>query len=407
MRTKRQKRNGLRRCAVILAAVMVFGSTVCAEETQTEAAQAAAEGTALSDDWKDYQIQVNDQVYEFPMMYEDFVALGWTTDDNVDSDGNAATLEPNQYCMLTFENAGLGSDVKCYGYALNFGINTVSVEECIIGGMSMDAYDWDLTQAAVRLPGGIERGVSTVEDIEAAYGTPSDTYEGSLYTKLTYSTDSYCEVEMSVYLESGVLEDIDIRNFTEPEGFDAGEASDEVPEAVAAYEKPAELSDNLEDYQISVDGEVYAMPVPVSVLIADGWELDEENTDAVISAGYFGWVKLFKGGQSISTTVSNYEDYATIPENCWIEELEVGGYTLEAEGELPCGITVGMSEEAFLQILEDTGVDYEAETDSDTYHYYNFCVKAYDQAYQVVIYKGDDGSFGQDTIMKLSCSNTF
>lgn len=102
----------------------------------------------------------------------------------------------------------------------------------------------------------------------------------------------------------------------------------------------------------------------------------------------------------------NYADYATIPENCWFETLSVGGYTLEAEGELPCGIKTGMAEADLTAILDQAGVTYTTEADEGSdFAYYKINELAYDQCYELTVYKGDDGHFGKDTVMEVTCRN--
>ena len=386
---------------LIIAAVSLLCGSVQVQASSIKPAQETEmEGSSsgLSEKWSDYQIQMDGEVYQFPMMYSDFTAYGWSTNE---ADG--IELEPNQYDMICFSK----DDVKCTVYVINLAKNNETAADCIIGGIKIDKFDWDTENGEVVLPGGIKKGESDLDSIKEAYGTPSDTYEGDLYTKLKYETDSYCYVEMSVYNESGVLEDIDLRNFVEPEGFDAGEISEEVPEAVASYEKPDGLADSLGEYQISLDGEAYTLPVPVSTLIADVWELDESQSDGEIVAGYFGWVTLRKGGQEIREIAVNPESYGTIPENCWIEELAVGGFDLEAEGGLPGGIHTGMTEEELLEVLDGAGVSYEVDDESDSFKYYTHNVKEYDQYCEVTVYTDEDGLFEPSTVIEVECSNAF
>ncbi len=388
---------------LLFGMVAALGMTAGAQEASTEAvteaaseAQAQSSASELSDKWSDYQIRLNDTVYQFPMMYSDFEALGWTTEDTLEE------LEPNQYGMYHFVNG----DYEVTVYLLNLGVNTQQASECIVAGLDVDSFYWEVGEGTVELPGGIVRGESDGAAIEASYGTPSDTYEGDMYTQYTYETDSYCSVTMEVSKESGVLEDITVRNFVAPEGFDAGEASDEVPEAVLAYEKPAALGEDLSVYEIEVDGQAYTLPVPVSVLIEDGWELDTNKSEQVIPAGSSGWATLRKGGQEIRDLVRNEEAYATVPQNCWIEKIELGEYITNVDGSLPCGIKNGMAEEDFLAVLDGAGAEYELEESGD-YKYYTFSMKEYDQCYEVTVYAGEDGSFEKNTIMKIACRNTF
>lgn len=403
----------MKKLSLLFAAMMLFAGSVSsaesvAEEVQTEAsseaqteaqtgADAAAGQTGLSEKWSDFQIQIDDQVYQFPMTYQDFVSYGWTSEDS-----EFPTLEPSQYDLLYFTK----DDVRCMAYVINLAKNNMAADQCLVGGISIDSFDWDASAGNVVLPGGIVRGEASAAAIEEAYGTPSDVYEGDLYKKLTYETDSYCRLEMSVDNETGVLSDIEVRNFVEPEGFDAGEISEEIPAEVTAYEKPDALGDSLEEFRISLDGAVYEVPVPVSVLIADGWELDTSDSDAEVAAHDIGWVTLRKGGQEIREIAVNYADYATIPENCWFETLSVGGYTLEAEGELPCGIKTGMAEADLTAILDQAGVTYTTEADEGSdFAYYKINELAYDQCYELTVYKGDDGHFGKDTVMEVTCRN--
>lgn len=411
----------MKKLSLLFAAMMLFAGSVSsaesvAEEVQTEAsseaqaetsseaqteaqtgADAAAGQSGLSEKWSDFQIQIDDQVYQFPMTYQDFVSYGWTSEDS-----EFPTLEPSQYDLLYFTK----DDVRCMAYVINLAKNNMAADQCLVGGISIDSFDWDVSAGNVVLPGGIVRGEASAAAIEEAYGTPSDVYEGDLYKKLTYETDSYCRLEMSVDNETGVLSDIEVRNFVEPEGFDAGEISEEIPAEVTAYAKPDALGDSLEEFRISLDGAVYEVPVPVSVLIADGWELDASDSDAEVAAHDIGWVTLRKGGQEIREIAVNYADYATIPENCWFETLSVGGYTLEAEGELPCGIKTGMAEADLTAILDQAGVTYTTEADEGSdFAYYKINELAYDQCYELTVYKGDDGHFGKDTVMEVTCRN--
>ncbi|MCD7840909.1 MAG: hypothetical protein LUG56_00385 [Lachnospiraceae bacterium] len=376
------------------------GISVCAEEALTEA---ESETEALSEEsaedtesWMDYQLTIDGEVYTFPMMYEDFISYGWTLDDTED------TLDPYTYSFYYFTDG----DMKCSVYILNLGINTVSIEDCIVAGISIDNYYWEDTDCTVELPCGIVKGVSTLDDITAAYGTPTDTYEGDLYTEYTYQEDYNEEVELTIYKESGVLDEITVRNFVEPDGYDVGEVSDQEPESVMAYVKPDSLSDDLTAYEIELDGAVYTLPVPVSALLEDGWEIVEDDSDPMVEAHYYGWIYLRKDNQTFSTTVTNEEDYATLPEYCWIEELTVGGYTLDMDGALPGGVRIGMTEEEFLAILEEAGMEYEVR-DSSSFRYYTYNAPSYGSGCEVEIYIDDDSYFEKDTIFEITCENSF
>ena len=389
----------IRKTALLIAAsaALLLHAPAFAEETeQMSAVSEISEG--LSEEWSDFQFQVNDEIYRFPMMCDEFIAFGWSSEDV-----EGTELEPYQYSMFRFKRG----DDTCTGYLLNLGINTVPASECILAGIDVDRFDWETGGDRIALPGGIVRGEADEAAIEAAYGTPTDVYEGDLYRQLTYELDYNRSLTLYIYKESNVLEDFRLENFVEPEGFDPGEPSEEIPADVAAYERPETLSTDPTDYEIEMDSQVYRLPVPVSVLISDGWELDEGESDGVIAAGYFGWVTLRKGGLEIRQTVVNRESYATIPQNCWIEELEVGGYTLETDGALAGDIRIGMTTEELLGLLEEHGIAYELDDSSETFSYCTYNEKAYDQMCEVMIYTDSDNHFPKDTVIGITCSNAF
>ena len=411
-----------KRCALLLAAVLAFGSTACAQESTDAATEAATEAaadiaqnaakadaiadraaaqqekgaSALSDKWTDYELQINDDILKFPMMIPEFEALGWEASDDL-----TGMLEPNSYSMCRFKKG----DKTCTAYILNLGMNTMPATDCLMAGLSIDNFDWKLDGAdTITLPGGLIRGEATADDITTAYGTPSDTYEGDLYTKYTYETDYNSSIEMKVFKESGRLEDITIRNFVAPDDFEAGAVNEEVPAEITAYQKPEGLSDDLTAYEIELDGTAYSLPVPVSALLADGWEINPSETDEYVVARDSGWVGLIKGGQSFHTLAWNSADYATIPENCWIESLEVGGYDLKLDGALPGGIRIGMTKEDFLAALQAGNMTYEEE-ESGAFLYYTYNENSYDQKCGVIVYTEADGQFPQNTVIEVSCSN--
>lgn len=390
---------------LFLCAALVFGGMarataefVVAEEAESEnGAKTETESETEEASWADFQITIDEEVYILPMLYEEFAAYGWNLKEEEDA---GDMLEPYSYSLYSFEK----DDMTITAYVLNLGINTMPIEECIVAGISIDDYYWSVLDTSVELPCGVLLGESTLEDIEAAYGTPTEIYEGTLYTQYTYEEDYNQEIELQVFLESGVLEDIRIENFIEPDGFEEGEMSTEVPQSILAYTEPDSLSSDLSAYEIEIDGDCYELPVPVSVLLEDGWELDGEDSDSLIVAKYFGWVTLRKNNQSFSAIVTNDADYATTPENCWLEELSVGGYTLDLDGALSGGVRIGITEEEFLTILEENDMEY-ACTESGDYRYYTYNSPSYGSSCEVTIYVGTNSYFEKDTIISVSCEN--
>ncbi|MGO5543751.1 hypothetical protein ACTQWG_14895 [Blautia sp. HCP3S3_H10_1] len=334
-----------------------------AEASETEAASEEtgtdqASATELSDNLYDFQIKIGDKVYQFPMYYEEFAAQDWTLGKNEDPEMGVST---NSYGSISFYKG----DDRISVDVINLGINEVPVNQCLVAGIDINAnYDFDAGSTPVELPGGIIMGKSSLEDIKAAYGDPSDTYEGDLYTQYTYSKDYYEEIRLSVYKDDNTLKEIDLRNYVEPEGFDKGSVSDEVPEIVSSYTAPTELSDDILAPQVEYCGDLYSLPAPVSAFLANGWELQDVADDAYVAGRDLEFVDMMKNNQSVHFSVYNFTQNATSIENCFVRDLEIGSYDSEALTlKLSGGYTLGAKKADLIAAAEAKGYEYAEDGD--------------------------------------------
>ena len=343
---------------MMLSPVSAYAADATETTTEAEVTEAAtAEDSAdsestgeLGDDIYSFSMEFDGQTMKFPMTYQEFTDMGWELSSREDPDTKVST---NSYGMLTF-NKGASS---VYADVINLGINEVGLEDCLIGGISVDgSYDVDLTAVSVKLPGDIELGKATLDDIKAAYGEPSDTYEGDLYTKLTYEKDSYQEVELSVFKDDNTLKEVDMRNFEEPEDYDKGTVSDEVPDIVTSYETPTALGDDMMDTAVEYMGDLYSLPAPVSAFTANGWEIqDAEDTPYVEGSG-IAFIDMMKNNQSIHFSVYNETENATALENCFVRELSFATYDPESiEMKLSGDITLGADKAELIKMADEKG----------------------------------------------------
>ena len=343
---------------MVLSPVSVYAAD--ATETTTEAKvteTAAQEDSAdfestgeLGDDIYSFSMEFDGQTMKFPMTYQEFTDMGWELSSSEDPDTKVST---NSYGMLTF-NKGASS---VYADVINLGINEVGLEDCLIGGISVDgSYDVDLTAVSVKLPGDIEFGKATLDDIKAAYGEPSDTYEGDLYTKLTYEKDSYQEVELSVFKDDNTLKEVDMRNFEEPEDYDKGTVSDEVPDIVTSYEAPTALGDDMMDTAVEYMGDLYSLPAPVSAFTANGWEIQDAEDTPYVEGGGIAFIDMMKNNQSIHFSVYNETENATALENCFVRELSFATYDPESIAmKLSGDITLGADKAELIKMADEKG----------------------------------------------------
>lgn len=347
---------------MIAGCLAVMPAGVYAEEADAQAAEEAAEdsaegteGSALSDSLFDFQIEILGDVYQFPMSYADFMAKGWELRTAEDAD---EMLSTNTYGSISFQKG----DLSVYGDVVNFQVNEAAVKDCLIAGISVNEgnSDLDLPSLGVKLAKGITLGVSNLDDIKAAYGEPSDTYEGDLYTKVAYEKDIYEDVELYVYKEDNTLREISIRNMVEPEGFDKGSVSGETPEIVTSYAAPTELGADLMDPVVEFCGDLYSLPCPVTAFEANGWKLDGITEEDFVEGRGIDFITMTREAQSIDLTVHNLTQNAVIHENCFVTEVEAATYdsasvTLTISG----GYTLGAEKADLIAAAEAKGFPYE------------------------------------------------
>ena len=329
------------------------------EETTKPDSSTVNTPSELSDDIYSFQVSIEGTVYQFPMWASDFKALGWTLDGAPDD-----TLASYQY---TSAETWVKDGFEVYTTLANLTMNTLSYEDAMVAGIEFDKWNMEDCDWEVILPKGIQYGVSTRDDIIAAYGEPTDEYDGEMYYNLTYEYDLYQEIELYVYKETGVLQEIEIRNMVELEGGD-NSVDPTVPEVVKNYKEPTELGDDLYVYNIEIEGNLYALPFPVSALLDNGFKIKESESDMEIGAGSYGWVELVYNNQSYSCIVNNFADYATIVDNCFITSFESDEYYAKFDVTIPGDIKRGDTEKALLDVIKD--FNYEVKT-SDDYTYYS------------------------------------
>lgn len=313
----------------------------------------------LSDDLYSFQVSVDDVVYQFPMWASDMEALGWTFKDDAED-----TLSSNQLTSGTWKKG----DASVYTRMANLSMNTVTMKECIVGSIKIDAWTMSKTDWEVVLPKGIQYGVSSREDVIAAYGDPTSEYEGDYSYRLTYELDYHQSVQITVDKETGVVNVIEVENIIELEGAD-NSVSSEVPAVVTNYKAPTAVGDDLYAFNIELEGNLYTLPCPVSEFLANGFTINEDNSDSEFASGNGGWLELRYNNQSYRCIVSNYADYATTAENCFVTTMESSINGPEFDLTIPCGITIGTSEEELLEILKDFNYEVE-ESSTGMFTYY-------------------------------------
>lgn len=321
---------------------------VPAEETAEEVPAEAAE---ISDDLYSFQFSYAGNVYELPMYYNDFVEQGWRLAEREDPE---MKIGCNSYGMVTMWNGNF----EAYADLLNLGINEIGLDKALVGGVDLDVTysDVDLEATPIVFPAGIEMGKATIEDIKAAYGEPSDVYESDLYTKLTYEQDYYQSAEFYVWVETGVLQEVSLRNFAAPEGYDIGTVNTDTPDVVAAYTAPEALGEDMFDPTVEFFGDLYTLPAPVSAFIANGWTMLDVPEGAYVAGDDIEFIDMSKENQSVHFSIYNMTENAVTLENCFVKELSFATYDPEVLAmKLSGGYTIGMDKADIMAAAEEKG----------------------------------------------------
>lgn len=374
----------------------ISSETALTTDTETESTSESSNSTSeLSDDIYSFQIKINSDIYSFPMSFDDLISMGW---EYIDDD--SAELAPNNYSPT--ERFKLG-DLEAYVTMVNLGINTEPILDCTVAGISIDSFQMaDVTDVAIELPGGIQYGVSTLDDITAAYGTPSDTYEGDLYTKVSYEKDYYQDVELYVDSETGFLNEISLENMSAEEdaGSDAAaDLSDEPTLEVLAYQAPSELGDDFTSFIVEYAGDLYQLPAPLSEFVKNGWTIDASQSASYVAGKSYDWVYMSKDNQNYHTIVRNYSPDAAVIENCFVTDVEGNVNSTNLPITVQKGLTLGLTEAEVVSALE--GVDYELEDESETFHYYNIKSPESSLDYVQIVINTED-----DSVIAINVTNT-
>ena len=374
----------------------ISSETALTTDTATESTSESSNSTSeLSDDIYSFQIKINSDIYSFPMSFDDLISIGWEYIDN-----DSAELAPNNYSPT--ERFKLG-DLEAYVTMVNLGINTEPISDCTVAGISIDSFQMaDVTDVAIELPGGIQYGVSTLDDITAAYGTPSDTYEGDLYTKVSYEKDYYQDVELYVDAETGFLNEISLENMSAEEdaGSDAAaDLSDEPTSEVLAYQAPSELGDDLTSFIVEYAGDLYQLPAPLSEFVKNGWTIDTSQSASYVAGKSYDWVYMSKDNQNYHTIVRNYSPDAAVIKNCFVTDVEGNVNSTNLPITVQKGLTLGLTEAEVVSALE--GVDYELEDESETFHYYNIKSPESSLDYVQIVINTED-----DSVIAINVTNT-
>ena len=351
-------------------AVSMPGAVLAAENAEEAGAETEAGTAELGDDIYSFQVMFDGDLLKLPMSCDELISMGWQAENPEDMDTMVQTNSYITGVRFVKGNYYISADI------LNLGINEEPASKCLIGGIEVDAsgavhenIGQKIEPGIAMLPGNIEVGTATIEDIKAAYGEPTDTHEDEVYTVLTYDKDSFQDITLTVYQETGTLLEVDMQNFVEPEDFDPGTVSGETPSIVSDYKEPSALGDDLMDPTVEFMGDLYQLPAPVSAFEANGWVIQDAEEGAYVEGGGLEFINMMKENQTVRFSVYNFTENAVALSDCFVQELSFATYDPEIiDMKLGGGVTLGVSRDELKTMAEAKG--YVCEEDGDYMNIY-------------------------------------
>lgn len=162
----------------------------------------------LSADWKSSEFTLNGKSYKINDDYTKFNADGWYVDLKKAGyeDGYILNKNDKVFSTIDFLNDKFDDADVNVGF-INLGEKAKDVTECQVWAITVDNKYSD-TPIDFTLPGGIKNG-STLAEVEAAYGIPtdeSDIYrsEDLGYTTYTYDNDLEPQLRLTIWDEGGL-----------------------------------------------------------------------------------------------------------------------------------------------------------------------------------------------------------
>ena len=315
--------------------------TGCSKKDGSTTGTGGSSNTSVSENLYDFQVKIDGVVYQFPTTVEEFEKNGWEL--LIGSYDDKELAPGSRTYDTTFRKDGMEFDITIR----NLDTSVLEIKDCLVVGLELDSYYNNLP------PVELSKGVtfdSTLAEILEALGNPSDEYDGYSY----YINYSDKQGEYSFTFESKEdgtkLSALEIQNDRGYEDLITIDPNKEysVPEIVSNYQKSEAFTEDIYDFVIKLEGEFYQLPVPLSVLLEDGWVIVTKDIVEIPAYDYDYGFEIRKGNQVLDVTLMNYDKSAQIPENCFVVGMDVGGYNGTFNLELAHGVTLDSSVEELI-----------------------------------------------------------
>lgn len=165
------------------------------EDRKESKNNAEAQNEKLGDSWESYTVQINDKVVTFPCTLEEIEAAGLTLDS--DDKPYDYIINAGKDEMTFFEDKD-GASVMIF--MINRTDAPCKLEECLVGGLTINEYFLEDSELSIVFPGGITIGASSDAAL-SAYGEPEykdeeEEYKSYMwYEEDTAASDNMCYLD--------------------------------------------------------------------------------------------------------------------------------------------------------------------------------------------------------------------
>ncbi|MBU3109979.1 hypothetical protein [Clostridium lacusfryxellense] len=293
-------------------------------------AQSTASSGPISDDLYKYEVSIDGIKYALPASYSDFEKNGW-----IGKDFGTTTMDPNKYNIVNLEKG----DQSLMVSIANMGTDVLPLSKCYIGQITVDTIDDKNPKTNINIAKGITIN-SSQDEVIAAYGNPSDKFEGDTITKLTYKSSDYSKYEITFNKTTKKVYSINIENLVQPAKVEtAPTVNTGLPAVVTNYKAPTSVGAELSSFQFKYGGTFYKLPVPIAELVKNGWALQSNGDEVVAAKSSAVGVELRKDNQVLRTQIQNYSEKGEPLKNCFATYVQYYNNGAVIPIELPKGIT--------------------------------------------------------------------
>lgn len=336
-------------------------TTEALEVVDTTEEQSEEYVDGLSSNWEDFQVAIDGEVYQFPMSYSEWMDKGWT------SNGEKFVLSSGEVRELACMN-----DSADFGILVaNYSLESKTADECYVIGIRYAEF-WHMSYDEayyIDLPGGVyfdlyDSSLSyTMNEIETVFGHP-DEIDDLDFKKIYLGTDGF--VEFGYDEETGLCTSLLYCCLKAPENVFVTPNIDymaELPQ-LSAYVAPSSTTDRF-DSIVKLLGVDYKLPVPMSVLMENGWVPDEEI--GMLRPCQQMYTSISKNGKTMHVYLNNYSLYDVGVENLYVDYVYAPLGSESADITLPGNITIGTFLEDVQELYADIPDSYKAYTEYDDY----------------------------------------